>query len=233
MGKTTLSVKLAQDLQAQFDCVIWRSLRNQLPIQDLLTDLLLTLSGNQQRELPATVDGRLLELLTHLRACRCLIVLDNYESLLQSGQRFGRYQAKCEEYGHLLRSVGDSAHQSCLILTSREQPAGLGAREGPRLPIRAFHLAGVDDATAAAISRDKGFALSPEAGLKLVKHYNGNPLALKIAVTTIQDLFDGDLTSFLAEGSVVFGDISDLLRQQISRLSDLELQLMRLARDRP
>ncbi|MBE7385410.1 MAG: hypothetical protein F6J95_028925 [Leptolyngbya sp. SIO1E4] len=227
IGKTALSVKLAQTLQGQFDYVIWRSLRNQRPLQDLLDDLLLTLSEHQLIDLPQTIDNRILLLLDYLRTSRCLIVLDNYESTLQSGELFGHYQSGYEEYGHLLRSLGESNHQSCLLLTSREQPTGLTVKVGSNLPIRAFHLTGVDEATATAISQDKGFDISTEAGLQLVRHYNGNPLALKIAVTTIQDLFDGDLVSFLEEGTVVFGDISELLQQQIGRLSDLELQLMR------
>jgi hypothetical protein len=44
--------------------------------------------------------------------------------------------------------------------------------------------------------------------------------------TTIQDVFNGDATTFLAEGILVFGDIRQLLDQQFNRLSDLEWQVM-------
>ena len=40
IGKTALSVKLAEILQDEFEYVIWRSLRNAPPIHDLLSDLI-------------------------------------------------------------------------------------------------------------------------------------------------------------------------------------------------
>jgi MinD superfamily P-loop ATPase len=40
IGKTALSVKLAQQIQQQFEYVIWRSLRNAPPVTDLLAELL-------------------------------------------------------------------------------------------------------------------------------------------------------------------------------------------------
>ncbi|MBD2156168.1 hypothetical protein [Leptolyngbya sp. FACHB-16] len=48
MGKTMLSVRLAQPLEEEFEEIIWRSLRNALPLSTLLADVLLTLSGNQR-----------------------------------------------------------------------------------------------------------------------------------------------------------------------------------------
>jgi hypothetical protein len=54
----------------------------------------------------------------------------------------------------------------------------------------------------------------------------GNPLALKIAATTVQTLFSGNIQAFLAQGSMVFSDLWDLLDQQFDRLSPLQQQIM-------
>jgi len=224
IGKTALSVKLAQQLVPQFEGVIWRSLRNAPPIQHLLEDLLLTLSQQQRSEVPLTTDGSIIALLQDLQTRRVLLVLDNVESILEAGQAQGAYRLGYEEYGHLIRSLSDSPHQSCVILTSREKPIGLSAKEGPALPIRSYQLKGVEPPTARQILQDQGIAI--EAGETLIDRYNGNPLALKIAIATIRDLFGGDIAAFLAEDTVVFGDIADLLSQQINRLSSLEWQLM-------
>jgi hypothetical protein len=51
--------------------------------------------------------------------------------------------------------------------------------------------------------------------------YVGNPLAVKIAATTIQHLFSGIISTFLEQGLAVFGDIRDLLDQQFERLTEL------------
>jgi hypothetical protein len=40
MGKTALSVKLAQQVQSQFDCVIWRSLQQAPSLSALLSEIL-------------------------------------------------------------------------------------------------------------------------------------------------------------------------------------------------
>jgi WD40 repeat protein len=224
IGKTALSVKLAKQLAPQFEGVVWRSLRNAPPIQHLLDDLLLTLSQQQRTEVPSTIDGGITALLQDLQSWRVLLVLDNVESILEAGQAQGAYRPGYEDYGHLIRSLSESPHRSCVILTSREKPIGLSAKEGPYLPIRSYQLKGVEPTTADQILRDQG--IRSKAGGGLIDRYNGNPLALKIAIATIQDLFGGDVAAFLAADTVVFGDIADLLAQQVNRLSPLEWQLM-------
>jgi tetratricopeptide (TPR) repeat protein len=67
-----------------------------------------------------------------LRERRALLVLDNLETLLEEGT--GRMRSGYEEYAKLLRRIGETAHQSCLALTSREKPADLAPLEGHRSP---------------------------------------------------------------------------------------------------
>lgn len=47
MGKTALSIRLAQQVQNQFTTLIWRSLRNAPPIEVLLLDYLQVFSGTK------------------------------------------------------------------------------------------------------------------------------------------------------------------------------------------
>ena len=47
IGKTALAVKLVQQIHFDFDVVIWRSLRSAPPLEELLADLIQTLSGSQ------------------------------------------------------------------------------------------------------------------------------------------------------------------------------------------
>ena len=60
----------------------------------------------------------------------------------------------------------------------------------------------------------------------LIEVYAGNPLALKIVAETIIDLFGGEIGQFLAEGTVLFGSITDLLDEQFARLSALEQSVL-------
>jgi hypothetical protein len=50
IGKTWLSVKLAEQLQNQFEFVIWRSLLPASPVNELLADLIIVRKGTGNRE---------------------------------------------------------------------------------------------------------------------------------------------------------------------------------------
>ncbi|MBW4599872.1 MAG: hypothetical protein KME29_09710 [Calothrix sp. FI2-JRJ7] len=226
IGKTALSVKVAQMVEDNFDYLIWRSLRNAPPVQELLAEFICFLSQQQETDLPETVDGKISQLLKHISEKRCLLILDNVESILCSDKTSGAYRLEYEEYGQLLRCVGESSHQSCLLLTSREKPKGLASKEGIHLPVRSLKLSGLKQEEGYFILQEKGLSISENKSRVLLEHYAGNPLALKIVATTIQELFDGDVCQFIEEDIIVFGDISELLEQQFNRLSVLERQIM-------
>ena len=92
--------------------------------------------------------------------------------------------------------------------------------------MRSLQLSGLQQAEAQEILKDKGLGSTEDESSKLIEYYTGNPLALKIAATTIQSIFNGDVSRFLEQGTIVFGDIRELLDQQFNRLSGLEKQVM-------
>jgi WD40 repeat protein len=235
IGKTTLSVKLAQQiLETQktppIQFVIWRSLRNAPPVEEILTDFIQFFSEQQETDLPAQLEGRISRLLKYLRSWRCLLILDNVESILQAGDRTGRYKLGYEGYGQFLRVVAETAHQSCLILTSREKPQGLAKFEGESLPVRSLQLAGLPETAGRELFNIKGtFTASESQWQTLISRYGGNPLALKIVASSIRDFFDGNISDFLEiskQGAYLFDDIRDLLAQQFQRLTNLEQKIM-------
>ncbi|MBG1259620.1 hypothetical protein F8S20_11070 [Nostoc sp. BAE] len=226
IGKTALSVKLAQLLQDQFEYIIWRSLRNTPPVQELITDIISFFSQQQETVVSEILDSKISRLIEYLRSFRCLLVLDNAESILSTDQRAGAYRQGYEGYGQLFRSLGETNHQSCLVLTSREKPREINIKEGENAPIRSLRLSGLTQVESETILAEKGFCVSEDQCRALVEYYAGNPLALKIVATTIRDLFDGNTDAFLKQGTIIFGDISDLLDQQFNRLSTLEQQIM-------
>jgi hypothetical protein len=226
IGKTVLSVKLAEQIQDQFEYLIWRSLRNAPPIKELLTELILFLSDQQETNLPETVDAQVSRLIHYLRSCRCLLVLDNVEAILHSGQCAGRYRAGYEGYGELSRRVGEERHQSCLVFTGREKPEEITSLEGETLPVRLLQLTGLKEPEAQEILNVKGLSGAAAEMRQLIACYRGNPLALKIVSTSIRELFGGNISEFLAQGTAVFNGIRNLLDQQFERLSDLEKQIM-------
>ncbi len=223
IGKTTLSVKLAKQIQDEFEYIIWRSLRQAPSINDLLVNLLQFLS------LPSStaenIEALLSQLIEALRTSRCLLVLDNVETILQSGELAGQYREGYKGYTELLRRVGEESHQSCLVLTSLEKPREIAQLAGNTLPVRSLTLTGLQETDARKILKAKGLSGEEQWNI-LIKLYRGNPLALKLVATTIEELFNGQVAEFIRRKMLVFGDLHDLLDQPFNRLSDLEKEIM-------
>lgn len=235
MGKTSLSVKLAQQIQNEFEFVIWRSLRNTPPIQDLLAELIRFFSNQQENTegspLPDTIDRSILRLMEYLKKHRCLLILDNVESIL-SNSNGTTYRSGYEGYGQLFRCVGDSLHQSCLILTATQKPKWLSYKEGQNLPLRSLKLIGLQPTEVKAIFQSKGCCCKSPVECsrceslplctRLTNYYAGNPLLLKLISTSICNLFDGHIPEFVNQEIAIFGKVCQVFEQQFKGLSEEE-----------
>jgi hypothetical protein len=232
IGKTTLAVMLAERIQEQFELLIWRSLKSSPPLHTLLGNLIEILSQGQVTLSSQDIQQGISQLINCLRQRRCLIILDEAEAIFKSSEgkfrpRHGHYQEGYEGYGELLRRVGGERHQSCIVLTSREKPEEVGAFEGQSLPVRSLPLRGLQVEDAKNIFRAKGFSDSEMGLTELIDLYGGNPLALKVITTMIQEVFNGNIADFLKQNTLVLGDrLRTLLKQQVSRLSDLEKEVV-------
>jgi WD40 repeat protein len=233
IGKTSLAQRFAEEIHDRFDYSIWRSLRQAPPLEEILTAIIKFIAPDPDIRLPESEAGQLALLVELLQSSRCLLVLDNMESILCGGdaeettpQRAGNYRPGYEGYGKLLQYVGERHHQSCLIVTSREKPKEIATLESQDAPVRSLMLRGLGATAARPILQTKNIYSTDEECDRLIQLYAGNPLALKIVTSTIQELFDGKVAEFLKEGIAFFGDIGELLDEQFDRLSKLEKQIM-------
>ncbi len=222
MGKSALVVRAMQQLAGHFEVVVFRSLRDAPSCEALLESCLAVLAPEPLARLSEGLERRLSLLLEELRSRRVLLVLDNLEVLLEAGEALGRLRPGFEAYGHLLRQVAQTAHQSCLLLTSREKPAALRALEGSRTLVRSLRLSGLEATACEQLLAEHEVTGSTEEQARLGQIYAGNPLALNIVAETIADLFGGVISPFLAGGTTIFGSITQLLEEQWARLSPLE-----------
>jgi WD40 repeat protein len=231
IGKSTLAVKAAQQLQSDFEIVMWRSLANATPLDELLSSLLRFLMPlfGEDASIPSKIDQQLSKLMQYLRSRRCLLLLDNVETILHR-ESVGQWRSGYESYGQLIRTMGETSHLSCLLLTSREKPREMALMEGESALVRSLALSGLSPENGRAIFRQKGTFTGSEAEWQtLIQHYGGNPLALKLVATATQDLFNGSITevlTYLDQGIYVFEDIRDLLERQFDRLSEAEQKML-------
>ena len=234
MGKTTLSVKLGHHIQGEFDYLIWRSLRNAPAIQDVLSDLLQFFShqpggDRTQATLPSSLDAQVRSLVRIFRDSRCLVILDNVESIWHGRDR-SNAKPENDAYSRLFQTIGETTHNSCCLLTSREWPRKLATQAGDDLPVRCLQLAGLPVTEGRELLQTKGtFAGSEAEWLTLIQTYGGNPLALKMIASAVKDYFEGNIANFLAlrqQTPFLFDDIRQLLAQQLERLTPLERVIM-------
>lgn len=225
VGKTALAVKCVEQVQSSFDCIIWRSLRDQPNFDTLMMDLLVSIGG-QEIDLPETAQEKVSLLISYFKQHRCLLVLDDWFSVLEGKKLAGSYQTGCETYGLLLRRISESRHKSCVLITSREQPAGLAFTDNEAFPSRTLYLDGLDQDSGREALKSFGLEGSDEYADLLLQRYTGNPQALRVVVKTIVDFFAGNVPHFLERDELIYGDIKRLLHQQFARLSELERSIM-------
>ena len=219
IGKTTLAAKVAREMEEEFDYLIWRSLRNAPPLETLLNDLILFLSNQQDTVCSVT------RLIHWLRHSRCLVILDNFETILKEGERAGHFREGYENYSELIQVVGQASHQSCLVITSREKPAEISTFEGINLAVRSIQIAGSPEA-ALALLKARDLVGSQEQKEQLGERYGYSPLALQIVGGSIRDVFSGDISLFLEEDTLLFNGAKKLLDLQFARLIPLEKTVM-------
>lgn len=230
IGKTSLAAMLGKEIKPNFQYAFWRSLRDGQPLRKILEECIRFLSDDELLNIPLDDEtahpfliNRLLELLS---SKPCLIVFDNFETVMQSGERAGEYKKEYEGYGTLLRSLGEAYHQSCIILTSREKPREIVLMEGETTPVKSLLLGGLQLEEIQQLLTNRGLFGSEEAWEDLLHFYGGNPLALKLIAEPIQQMFGGDINQFLQTGAAIFGDIQSILYEQFERLTDLERSIM-------
>jgi hypothetical protein len=233
-GKSAIARHLIPQIQTQFDRIIWRSLRTSPPLETTLKNIIQFLSnqhppnpplprGGEEGVFPANTDDQLSMLIETLRENRCLIILDDVQQILSSGQLAGHYKPGYENYGTLFKLIGELPHNSCLILNSWEPPSDIITFTDDNSAVCLLQLTGLGEA-ATEILRQKGL-LDEETWPELINLYQGNPLWLKLVAQTINNLFSGRVSQYLSYKPVFLSDeLTPILQQHYQRLSEIEKQ---------
>lgn len=222
IGKTSLAVQVAKQVQYDFDYVLAKSLESAPRLDEILTDIIRFVSGQRQIGMPADLNDQIRLLLDWLGQNRCLVVLDNAERILRERDQAGQYRPGYEPYGQLFEWIGRAAHSSCLILTSREEPNEIAQMKGHGRPVRSRAIDGLKREDAAAILREKGIVGSRREIAEVIRRYQGHPLWLELIPSDIRVC---GITQFLEKGAVP-KSVQDTIAEQLDRLSELEKQIM-------
>ncbi|MFB2938286.1 NB-ARC domain-containing protein [Aerosakkonemataceae cyanobacterium BLCC-F154] len=226
IGKTALATKLAQEIQDDFEYLIWQSLHKPRSLKQLITELIQFISGQAKPDVANDEEEIISQLIQFFKQHRCLIILDSLEFILKNQEFAGFYQDNYQNYGKFFQRLGTEPHQSCLLTTSRDKSREIALLSGENSPVRDLSLEGLQLEAAKEILREKGLT-GENYWNQLIKYYQGNPLALKMIATRIKDLLQGDVEAFFKQGlSLLTLDFEMFLEEQFARLSELETAII-------
>ncbi|MDY6802636.1 MAG: NB-ARC domain-containing protein [Cyanobacteriota bacterium] len=216
IGKTALARQLVEEIKDNFHRVLWRSHRQFPTLNSLKTNLKEFLHEPQKTKSQSLINS--------LNSHRCLIVLDDFQETLTSGELAGTYLLEYENYGKFLKEIGHSSHKSCFLLLSWEKPTEIATLETENCNCHTLQLKSLGSAATEIFKAQK--LTDENRWLELSDRYSGNPLWLKIIASTIQDLFNGSVAQFLAYPSLFLGDVEPILKEHYRRLSKEEKLVM-------
>jgi GTPase SAR1 family protein len=221
IGKTTLAIKLIEEIKTQFEYIVYRSLRYSPTIDSFLTDLLQSFVCPPI--VPNSLDRKVDLLLKFFRKHRCLIIIDDVQMLFKTGELAGQYKAEFEAYYLLFKQITELSHASSLLLITSEQPEDAIATRHKFT--RCLKLTGLGE-SAKQILRDKELS-DEQMWDTLIEKYQGHPLWLEMTATMIQELFAGSMTEFLSyPSSILSNEIVSQLNRVWVRLAESEKQIV-------
>ena len=226
IGKTSLAVKLVQQIKDEFEYAVWCTL-DEFPTIDKFQSNLTQLFSLSENPDSSSINQKRLSLIKYLQNHRCLVVLDDVHNLFCSGELAGKYKPNYEEYRSLFKQIEKLSHQSCFLLVGWEPPKEVPQLTSENTPIRTLQLTGLDTAAAGEILRDKGLAKIDNCEA-LIHRYQGNPLWLKSVATLIQELGIGATELLIDDTILLPEDLKDVLDEQFDRTSELEKQVLSL-----
>jgi ABC-type dipeptide/oligopeptide/nickel transport system ATPase subunit len=217
IGKSTLTLQLIQEIQTEFDYIIWQSLNDKPTLTTLQTNLKQIFSQPQKTPLPTILD--------YFRTYRCLIILDDLQNIFKPHEIAGQYLPQYEDYHNFFKQIATTTHQSCLILLTSEKPREIIALEGEKQPAKKLHLKGLREQAKEILKQQQ--LKDKEKWSELISLYQTHPTWLNIISSTINELFNGSVSQFLAEfNDIYLGDIEPVLETQLHRLSPSEKTIM-------
>ena len=170
-----------------------------------------------------TIDDKLKQLFTILTEKKSLIILDDVQNIFIPGEFAGQYQTEYQDYQNLFKMITEIQHQSSVILISQEQCAEMHCLDEELYPIKCLELSGLNDTK---ILENTGLT-NQDNWSELIELYEGNPGYLKDIAYLIRDVFDGDVSDFLAEDNLIITKtMQSRLKKSLARLSTIEKNIV-------
>lgn len=229
IGKSTLARNWADALVDESDAVIWISFKNRpdpLDVFRKICQLLVPECTIPVKSIFEHIDD-LIDLLTYKKA---IIILDNMESVMKSGDETGEFIEEFSYIERFLKRFADITTQSTILLTTRELPNCIESFANSHPTIcRFYNLPGLDKEAVKQIVAFHGLTWKKEENLeKFSEHHGGSPYAITLASSTVLSDYGGVIDNYVESESKLPSKLIKLLDTQIIRLSDLQKTILYL-----
>ncbi|AFY91902.1 NB-ARC domain-containing protein [Chamaesiphon minutus] len=223
IGKTAIVrhfiAQFLENLVPKFDRVVWISVDKTSSLTDILVSVLRSLDSRAAKTL-SDLHTMFEKILLILQNQRCLLVLDNADSLLEANDL---NESKDRPANLNFLELFDRAkHQSCCIAIVDRSPPQIESGSS----IRAIEIAGLDRRSSQRLLEHSELVGTSTDWDLLVSKYRGNPQALKLIANTIRDIFDRDISKFLAANILVYSRIESILSEQLNHLLQSEIAFL-------
>lgn len=182
-GKTTLAIKAAEMFGEQFHKVVYLSLRNSRELKDSIKFCLQNFDPDIQTS--SDINKLLVDLTLYLKKYRCLLILDDLDSIIEYRQMESYYRAGYEQYAQFLRCLITSNHQSLIIANSNYNLKQLNYYSTSR--VKFIPLKGIrSDILWKIFTPGHIKNISRETWNKICTYYQNNPELIKIFVRNLE-----------------------------------------------
>ncbi|VEP15947.1 NB-ARC domain protein [Hyella patelloides LEGE 07179] len=185
-GKTTLAAKTAEVLKQDFYRVISLPVSENLKVKNLIEFCLHSLEPNL--EISSDINKLLVDLAFYLQKYRCLLILDDLDSIFELKRMIPHYRSNCEQYAAFLRCLINTRHQSLVVATSRidlKQLDYYGSSDNLKL----LSLEGLEsDILWSIFENEISQDISQNIWERICNYYRKNPELIKIIVRNLSYL---------------------------------------------
>jgi len=229
-GKTSLVLHVCKnniDIETNFDSIIWRTLENSPSFESILNDILSVVSKHKFTNYENSINEKLIKLREYISQNRCLVILDNYETIVSFKDKSNTYRDEYIDYSSLIDMFSNINHNSTLLITSRVMPNDIKSSLKPSSPVYIMDLVGLDYEASKNILNDVCDCIGKVEDINsIIDFYSGNPFALDLVGRQIQEIYLGDIREFKQDNHMVFDKIFDLLSWHLSRINEYEKEVL-------
>jgi NB-ARC domain len=221
IGKTAIANRLVQKIQKRRQnsiASVWLSLETAIPLAQLVNQIIEFLSEGQVQQ------GSLEDLICYLRQKPYLIVLDQWETILENSS-LNRYRSGYEDYQSLLDCIGQS-HQSCFIITSREKIQCLKPAQMKKVT-NSLEVIGLNYQEDRDFLKAEGLSGTEEELQQFIEIYN-NPLILQLIADRVRTVHGGKVAPLVAKDVSILtnSDIVKVVKDEFEPLGTLEKSII-------